>query len=92
MPQWFEMEKGPFGSKGAKDILWSEGPVGGKGGIVEFGNALKRGGYGTDLNYVPKLCDSYYTVVNRMRIRRSGRCAAGRASWRTAGVSYSRSR
>jgi hypothetical protein len=63
-----EMEKGPFGSKGAKDILWSEGPVGGKGGIVEFGNALKRGGYGTDLNYVPKLCDSYNTVVNRMKV------------------------
>jgi hypothetical protein len=62
------MEKGPFGAKGAKAILWNEGDAGKKGGILEFGAALKRGGYGTDLNYVPKLCDSYNTVVKRVRV------------------------
>ena len=62
------LKDGPFGAKGAKDILWNTGPAGAKGGIVEFGNALKKGGYGSDLNYVPKLCDSYNTVVTQMKV------------------------
>jgi hypothetical protein len=64
-----EMEKkGSFGSKGAKDILWDKTEAGKKAGIVEFGNALKKGGYGTDLNYVPKLCESYNVVVKKVKV------------------------
>jgi hypothetical protein len=47
----------------AADILMKKGK-GEKAGIEEFGRALK---HGTDLQYVPKLCDNYNTVIADMK-------------------------